>query len=210
MFKSLVTLALCAQAALAGVYITTPVATTDAIGGQILHVTWQDNGESPSLAEIGPASMDIYTGSMTLQTFLQTLASRVDVSKAPYVNTTIDPSIGPDGAYYFVKVTSLDLKDPNNAQYPYTAYSAKFTIGNMAGQFNATVLAQIDASNSSSVSTSGTASKAATTAVAAVTTVKTTASGSATSTPSSGALASAHISAAALLAFAGAATLFAL
>jgi hypothetical protein len=40
-----------AQTALAGVYITSPVATTDAIGGQVLTVKW---GES--ISRLTPSS----------------------------------------------------------------------------------------------------------------------------------------------------------
>jgi hypothetical protein len=41
--------------------------------------------------------------------------------------TTIDTSIGEDGDYYFVRFTSLGLKDSKNPQYPYQSFSAKFT-----------------------------------------------------------------------------------
>lgn len=143
---SLVALAL-AQSAFAGVYITSPVGTTNAIGGQVLSVKWADNGQSPSVAEIGPSSIDLYTGSVNQQTFLQNLAASVDVSKTSEISTTIDPSVGQTGPYYFVRFRSLNLKDGTNPQYNYQAYSAKFEIDSMTGKFNATVLAQIDASN---------------------------------------------------------------
>jgi hypothetical protein len=62
------------------------------------------------------------------------------------------------GNYYFVRFASLSLKDSTNPQYPYQAYSAKFTyvpsnnypwqelinsLDQMDGSFNATILAAI-------------------------------------------------------------------
>lgn len=131
------------QTALAGVYITEPVGNTVSVGGETITVKWADNGQSPSVADIGPCSIDIYTGNVNSQTLLQNLGASVDVSKTSQIMTTIDTSIGEDGDYYFVRFTSLGLKDSKNPQYPYQSFSAKFTINHLQGKFNATVLAQI-------------------------------------------------------------------
>ncbi len=56
-----------------------------------------DDGNSPTLASIGPCSIDIYTGSRDQQTGLQNLAASVDVSKASSVTATINPTIGSNG-----------------------------------------------------------------------------------------------------------------
>jgi hypothetical protein len=85
-----------------------------------------DDGQSPSVGDIGVSSIDLYTGSVNQQTFLQNLAASVDVSKISQISTTIDPSVGQTGPYYFVRFASLNLKDSTNPQYPYQAYSAKF------------------------------------------------------------------------------------
>lgn len=85
-----------------------------------------DNGDAPSVAEIGATSIDLYTGSVNQQTFLQNLAASVDVSKTSEITSTIDPSVGETGPYYFVRFRSLNLKDDKNPQYNYQAYSAKF------------------------------------------------------------------------------------
>jgi hypothetical protein len=44
----------------------------------------------------------------------------------------------------------LSLKDAENSQYPYQAYSAKFTLNEMDGTFNATILAAISTDTSNS------------------------------------------------------------
>ncbi|WWC96271.1 hypothetical protein V866_003138 [Kwoniella sp. B9012] len=141
------------QPVLAGVYITSPVAGTTAIGGQVLEVKWADDGNTPTVASVGPCSVDIYTGSVNNQVKLQNLAASVDVSKTSSISATIDPSIGQDDSHYFVRFTSLSLKSESNSQYPYQAFSAMFPISSMTGTFNASVLAAIDASNTTSSST---------------------------------------------------------
>jgi hypothetical protein len=97
------------------------------------------------VAEIGPSSIDLYTGSVNQQTFLQNLAASVDVGKTDSISAMINSSVGESGPNYFVRFRSLALKDATNPQYNYQAYSAKFDITDMTGKFNATVLAQISA-----------------------------------------------------------------
>ncbi|WVQ73388.1 hypothetical protein IAR50_002959 [Cryptococcus sp. DSM 104548] len=210
------------QSAMAAVYITSPVAGTSAIGGQVLNVKWADNGETPTVADIGPCDVSIYTGSTDNQIKLQTLAASVDVSKASSISTTIDPSIGQDDSHYFVRFTSLSLKDANNTQYPYEAFSAMFSIQSMTGTFNATVLAAIDADTSSSSSSAsasaGTSTKASKTsasgsvvAAAVSTTNSSSSASSSSSTASSGALTQAGVAPMALaLTLVGAASYFVL
>ncbi|WVO18086.1 hypothetical protein L204_105787 [Cryptococcus depauperatus] len=138
-----------ANAALAGVYITNPTTSTNAVGGEVLEVKWADDGKDPSVASVGQCSVDIYTGSMNNQIKLQNLAASVDVSKASSVSATINPAIGKDDSHYFVRFTALNFKDAKNPQYPYEAFSAMFSIKKMTGNFNSTVLAAIDAGSPS-------------------------------------------------------------
>jgi hypothetical protein len=56
-----------------------------------------DDGESPTLADIGPCSVDLYTGSVYTQVPLQNLAASVDVSKTAQIMTTINPHAGQTG-----------------------------------------------------------------------------------------------------------------
>ncbi|ODN73964.1 hypothetical protein L202_07462 [Cryptococcus amylolentus CBS 6039] len=181
------------QSAMAGVYITSPVNSTAAIGGQVLEVKWADDGETPTVADIGPCDVSIYTGSVNNQVKLQNLAASVDVSKASSISATIDPSIGQDDSHYFVRFTSLSLKDSTNSQYYYEAFSSMFSIKSMTGSFNATVLAAIDASSSSSsavsssVKASSTVSGSVAADVASATKSSSTSSSTSTSTASSSA-----------------------
>ncbi|EIW67657.1 hypothetical protein TREMEDRAFT_57501 [Tremella mesenterica DSM 1558] len=138
-------LALSLRPVLAGIYCTGPVASTKAVGGQTLNVSWADDGTAPFLKDIGATAIDIYTGSVNQQVWLQQLAASVDVSRTASITTTIDPKIGPDGAVYFVRFTSLNLADTSNPKYKYEAFSAQFEITNMQGTFNSTVLAEISA-----------------------------------------------------------------
>ncbi|RXK40022.1 hypothetical protein M231_02662 [Tremella mesenterica] len=90
-------LALSLRPVLAGIYCTGPVASTKAVGGQTLNVSWADDGTAPFLKDIGATAIDIYTGSVNQQVWLQQLAASVDVSRTASITTTIDPKIGPDG-----------------------------------------------------------------------------------------------------------------
>ena len=56
-----------------------------------------DDGKTPTVGSIGPCSVDLYTGSMNVQTQLQNLAASVDVSKASSISATINPSVGQSG-----------------------------------------------------------------------------------------------------------------
>ncbi|KAK1925888.1 hypothetical protein DB88DRAFT_485490 [Papiliotrema laurentii] len=201
-----------AQSALAGVYITNPVATTNAIGGQVLNVRWADNGQAPSFADIGVCSIDLYTGSVNQQTFLQNLAASVDVSKTSEINATIDPKNGPTGAYYFVRFRSANLKDSKNPQYNYQAYSSKFEIDSMTGTFNATVLAQLAADNTTAATTASSSnSTSANSAAVSASASKSGSSASASASKATGAAAANMASpAAALVAFVGVASYFVL
>lgn len=67
---------------------------------ETLTVSTEDDGNTPTLASIGPCSVDIYTGSTNQQILLQNLAASVDVSKASTISATIDPSIGQDGGFF--------------------------------------------------------------------------------------------------------------
>lgn len=106
----------------------------------------EDDGSSPLLSAVGPSRIDLYTGSTNQQTFLQSFADSVDVSKVNSVTGLIPASTGPDGDWYFIRVTSAALKANSTGaggiQYPYEAFSAKFTLNGMSGQFNASVSSQ--------------------------------------------------------------------
>lgn len=141
--STLVVLALSASA-FANVFITSPVASTTFTAGQPCTVTWQDDGQQPTLQAFGPAIVSIYAGNSQQQTLLQTITSSVNVATAQAVTFTPDPAIGPNGNQYFIRFQSISLKDATQIQYPALAFSAKFTMSGMTGTFNSTVQSEID------------------------------------------------------------------
>jgi hypothetical protein len=144
MFPQLAVLLSLTASALCNVFVTEPVASTTWNGGSKQSVTWQDNGNAPTLASFGPAIISIYVGNAQQQTSLQTISPSTDVSKASSVDFTIDPTIGPNANEYFIRFESISLKDATNPQFPALAFSAKFTLASMTGTFNSTVQAQIN------------------------------------------------------------------
>lgn len=129
MFAALLALA---APALATIYTTNPVAHTQAYGGQVLRIDWVDDGQAPNLQDIGPCSIDLCIGSETDQRCVQNLGESVDVSAASSISTTIDPKVGENGKYYFIRYRSLGLKE---GEYPYQQYSARFYLNSMEGNF---------------------------------------------------------------------------
>lgn len=201
--KSFIMLAFAAQA-FATVFITSPTASSTFSGGKQATVSWQDDGNSPSLKDFGPAKVSIYVGNAQQQTSLQLISGSVDVSTTASIQFTPDPTIGPNSNQYFIRIESLSLKDAKQPQYPALAFSAKFNMDNMSGNFTDAENAQIAgqstaplASQSTTVAvSSGTAAATKPTSAAASTTAG--ASSKAASASKSGASASATKSSGAL------------
>jgi len=139
--RALIALAL-SVSALANVFITDPTATSTINGGDKYTIKWMDDGKSPKLEDFGMAKISIYVGNAKQQTSLQ-LAGNVDVSKEQSLEFTPDPSIGPNGSEYFIRVESVNLKDAAAPQFPALAFSAKFTMSGMTGKFSDDILKQI-------------------------------------------------------------------
>jgi hypothetical protein len=160
MFSSLLVLSLAALAPLAHatVFMTAPTASTNIPAGKPFLITWQDDGKAPNLTAFGPAAVGLFVGSQSQQTQLQAIGD-VDVSLASSLSWTPDASAGPNYDSYFIRFTSVSLKDPNNTQFNAEAFSAKFTLTGMTGTFNSTIQAEI----SGSAAPSGAASTAAAT-----------------------------------------------
>jgi len=164
MFSSLLVLTLAALApfAHANVFITNPIASSSFAAGSAQTVTWQDDGSAPTLASFGPASIGLYAGNQNQQTLLQLISASVDVSKTTSQTWTPDATVGPNFSSYFIRFTSLSLKDSTNSQFPAEAFSAKFALSGMTGTFNATVQAQITGSSSPSSASAAPATAAVT------------------------------------------------
>lgn len=180
-----VALALAAQA-LATVYPTSPVGTTSWTAGQQVSINWQDDGSSPTLQDFGDAKVSIYVGNAQQQTLLQSISESVNVATTNSIQFTPDASIGPNGAQYFIRFESLAFKDPAQPQYPALAFSSKFTLSGMSGEFNSTVQAQIDGQSTAPIAGQTSAAASSTGSVAASTTSSKASSstGSASSTGS--------------------------
>jgi hypothetical protein len=126
--------------AFATVFVTAPVASTTYSGGASAVVSWQDDGNAPSLASFGPAMISIYVGNALQQTSLQVLSSSTDVSTTSTLTFTPNPDIGPNGNNYFIRFESISGK---NASTPFEAFSAQFTLKSMTGTFSSSILAEI-------------------------------------------------------------------
>jgi hypothetical protein len=170
MFAPIALLAALVAPALAGPSITAPVATTTWTAGQQQTITWMDNGMAPTLKDFSNAVVSIYAGNAIQQTKLQEIVASVDVSTTSSITFTPDPSIGPSGAYYFIRMDSLVLKDANNTQYPAQSFSAKFMLTGMSGQFNATVQQQVDGASTAPIGGTPAATTPAATSAPATTT----------------------------------------
>jgi len=179
MFSSLVVLSLAAIAPLAHatVFMTNPTASTNIPAGKPFSITWQDDGKAPNLTAFGPATVGLYVGSESVQDELQAIGN-VDVSQVNTISWTPDATAGPNYNSYFIRITSVSLKDPNQTQFNAEAFSAKFTLSGMTGTFNSTVQAVISGSAASSgaastpAATSGSGSTPSVSSIAAASTVK--------------------------------------
>jgi len=173
---TLVALSLAASA-FATVFVTAPIASTTCAASSNCTISWQDDGAAPSLAQFGASKVSIYVGNAQQQTMLQPITASVNVATTASILFSPDPTIGPNGNMYFIRFESLGTKDPNNAQYPALAFSAKFTLSGMTGTFNATIQAQINGQ-----STAPLVGHTATAVTTAAATAKATSSASTTST----------------------------
>jgi len=131
------------HSALATIFVTAPVASTTYEGGASALISWEDDGTAPSLSLIGACSVGIYAGNTQQQTLLQEIISSVNVATTASISFTVDPTIGPDGSAYFIRFQSLAYMNPTTPQYPYEQFSARFTLADMTGTFNASVQAEI-------------------------------------------------------------------
>ncbi|KAI0672207.1 hypothetical protein C8Q78DRAFT_734514 [Trametes maxima] len=154
MFAAAVLLLAAVSPAFGTVFMTSPVGSTSWAAGQQVTISWKDDGQSPSLAEFGASKVSVYVGSQTQQTLIQEIVPSVDVATTSSIVFTPDGSKGENGAYYFIRIESLALKDKANPQFPAEAFSAKYTMTGMTGTFDATVKAQIGAAAGSGSSAS--------------------------------------------------------
>jgi len=183
--KALLTLSL-VSAAFATVYVTSPTSQTTLSGGSTGVVVWQDDGNSPSLATFGPATVGIYTGNAVVQSNLKTLETNIDVSKVTTFNFTVDPGLGPDNSHYFMRFQSNSGKSDNGTAF--LAFSAQFTLTNMTGTFSPAILSEIAGQTSAPLGGQTVPASASSTSTPSLTKSTGTASStSSTAKPTSGA-----------------------
>jgi len=135
-----------------------------------------DDGSSPNLTAFGPANVGLWVGSTTQQTQLQTIGN-VDVSTVSQLSWTPDASVGANYNAYFIRFTSVNLKDPNQTAINANeeAFSAKFTLTGMTGTFNSSIQAEISgsaASGAAPTASGKSATQPSGTSAAAASTVK--------------------------------------
>jgi len=163
MLSSLFVLSLAALAPLAhaNVFVTHPTEGVKIPAGQPFQITWQDDGKAPNLTAFGPATVGLFVGSVNQQTQLQSIGN-VDVSQQTSISWTPDATVGPNFDSYFIRITSVNLKDANQTQFNAEAFSAKFTLSGMTGTFNSTIQAQISGAASSGAASTAAATSAST------------------------------------------------
>ncbi|KAG8743299.1 hypothetical protein FRC10_012262 [Ceratobasidium sp. 414] len=162
---SLLALAAVAPVAFAAPYFTKPITGDSCAAGQPCTLSWQDDGKAPSLAEFGDCTIAVYTGSQQQQTQMQFI-SPTNAGNTASVVFIPDATVGQNSDQYFIKMISINAPDPAMPQYKATAYSPKFSLTGMTGQFNQTILQQIAAA----AGPSGAATSAAASPSAAATT----------------------------------------
>ncbi|KIJ64776.1 hypothetical protein HYDPIDRAFT_175306 [Hydnomerulius pinastri MD-312] len=207
MFSSAIVSIALAASALANVYITSPTASTTFTAGQQATISWEDNGQSPSLLQFGNATISIYVGNAIQQTPLQTISTNVNVSSTSSLVFTPQGTIGPNSNEYFIRVQSNSLMDPAQPQYPELAFSAKFTMAGMTGTFNSSVQAEINGQSTAPIGAPSSASASAPSSMSMVakTTAAPTTTTSSTGSPSPSANAAGRPGITGLAGFVGAA-----
>ncbi|BGP39520.1 hypothetical protein JCM10450v2_003486 [Rhodotorula kratochvilovae] len=172
-FASLAALAFSAPAVLANPYIYKPVEASRYKAGDSFTVSWRDNGEAPLSTAYGQTTVSLYTGSTTTQMELAQLGTIVDPATDTEVRITIDPTWGPDSADYFIRIQSVAGTDAAGA--PLQAFSARFALSQMTGEWSSAVKAAL--SGSPVAAAAGTT--AASAAAGMTTSVRTTAAAAA-------------------------------
>jgi len=190
MFRLVIVVLALSASALATLFTTAPIASTTWQAGIPQTVAWQESTDAakPTLQDFGPAMISVYVGNAQQQTRLQAISANTNVSTNSSIAFTPDPTMGPNGNFYFIRFESLSLKDATQPQFPALAFSARFTLSGMTGTFSPEISAQIAGASTAPIG-------GATTVAAGATTVtrNTTPTPAATSTrPTASASASAN------------------
>jgi hypothetical protein len=137
--------ALVAPQALAGVFMTSPTATTSCQAGVPCTIAWNDDGAPPTLAQVGLTDIGLWIGNAQQQTELTSIQV-LDVSTVAQITFLPLATAGENSSLYFIRFTSKGLTVPQagvTAPVSYEAFSAKFTLTGMTGTFSADVKSQL-------------------------------------------------------------------
>jgi len=183
---ALVSIALAARQALAEIVLTAPTGSTVCNGGQTCNVNWSAGPNPPTLQAAGACSFGVFVGSQFQQTLIQPINSAVNVATTGGIVFTVDPAAGQDSSSYFIRV-QCGIPDPTTPTEPYLAFSHMFSLALMTGQFNASVVAQINASNTTSAAglpTTPTPTPTPTPAPSSSSSIRSSSTGSTSTSPS--------------------------
>ncbi|CDS00647.1 uncharacterized protein SPSC_03110 [Sporisorium scitamineum] len=127
------------DAAVSTIVVTKPVASTTGHGGKRLDIEWSDDGKAPTHRDWGRINIYLATGSRDVQFKLQTLDRNVSYNQGGG-SYKIDPTSGPSGGYYFIRFEGTNTT--TNA-VPAMAFSARFSLDQMTGTFNSTIMSTL-------------------------------------------------------------------
>ncbi|EGG12022.1 uncharacterized protein MELLADRAFT_89211 [Melampsora larici-populina 98AG31] len=113
----------------ASLFITSPVQSTNCVGGKPCLLTWTNDKALPELSAYGTMNVGLWTGSETQQIELIKLG-HIDPKESSTMNVIIPPKTGPNGNQYFIR---MDQAVPDHPGDPYQAFSAHFDLSGMTG-----------------------------------------------------------------------------
>lgn len=144
--------------ALASISITNPIASTSLAGGKSLKISWTADSDTvtPLAKSFGNSSVSIYTGSSSVQYPLE-LFGYLDPYTTKSISKVVPKTLGPSAALYFIRIESLSAKD--SAGNPLEAFSARFTMTGMTGEWSTE---EATANSDVSVASTASSTKAAT------------------------------------------------
>lgn len=128
--------------------------STTGHGGKRLDIAWNDDGKAPTHRDWGRVNIYLATGSRDVQFKLQTLDRNVSYNQGR-ASCQIDPSVGPNGGYYFIRFEGTNTT--TNA-IPAMAFSARFSLDQMKGTFNQTIMSTIQGASGTGQLTAAAAS----------------------------------------------------
>merc|ERR1712072_229562 len=114
-----------ASMALAGLSQAT-IAPTFPVAGDVCHGTsecslqWIDDGAEPSADRFGATRVGLFVGTVNDQVEIQDLGMVEDPVNEQNLRPRIDPSVGSNGDFYFIRFESTEAQDDDG--YPLQAF----------------------------------------------------------------------------------------